>query len=86
MTKVAENEFLVDASITTNDVERLINQELSIRDIQSIGAFLMEHLGHLPSKGETVAVPGALFTIEKIDGHVVETVRVKKVPVPQETE
>jgi magnesium and cobalt exporter, CNNM family len=86
VTAVGENEYVVDASLTTNDVERLINQELSIRDIQSIGAFVIEHLGHLPVKGETVPVNGAVFTIEKVDGRVVETVRVKKVPVAQETE
>lgn len=86
VTKVAENEFIVDASLTTNDVERLIDQELSIRDIQSIGAFVIEQLGHLPSKGEVIRVNGAEFTIEKVDDRVVGTVRVKKVPVVQETE
>ena len=86
VTKVAENEYLIDASITTNDVERLINQELSIKDIQSIGAFLIEQLGHLPTRGEVVAVPGAEFTVDRVNDRVIETVRVKKVPIEQEAE
>jgi len=86
VTMVADNEYLVDASITTNDVERLINQELSIRDIQSISAFLMERLGHLPTRGEVVSVPGAEFTVEKVDNRVIGTVRVKKIPIEQEAE
>jgi CBS domain containing-hemolysin-like protein len=86
VTIVGNNEYLVDASITTNDVERLINQELSIRDIQSISAFLMEKLGHLPSRGEVVTVPGAEFTVEKVDNRVIGTVRVKKLPIEQEAE
>lgn len=84
VTMVGDNEYLVDASITTNDVERLIDQELSIRDIQSIGAFLMEKLGHLPSRGEVVTVPGAEFTVEKVDDRVIGTVRVKKLPLEQQ--
>jgi len=86
VTLVGENEYLIDASITTNDVERLIEQELSIKDIQSISAFLMEQLGHLPARGEIVTVPGAVFTVEKVDERVIGTVRVKKVPIEQETE
>ncbi|MEX1139956.1 MAG: hemolysin family protein [Bacteroidota bacterium] len=84
--KVGENEYVVDASLTTNDVEKLIGQELSIRDIQSIGAFVIEQLGHLPAKGETVSVNGAEFVIEKVDDRVVETIRVRKVPVQENTE
>ena len=84
--KIGENEYVVDASLTTNDVEKLIDQELSIRDIQSIGAFVIEQLGHLPAKGETVSVNGAEFIIEKVDDRVVESIRVRKVPVKEETE
>ena len=86
VTKVAEHEYVIDAGITTNDVERLIDQELSIRDIQSIGAFLIEQLGHFPARGEVVIVPGAEFTIEKVDERVIETVRVKKIPIVGEKE
>ena len=84
--KVGDNEYIVEASLTTNDVEKLIDQELSIRDIQSIGAFVIEQLGHLPVKGEIVSVNGAEFTIEKVGDRVVETVRVRKTPVKENTE
>lgn len=83
--KVGENEYLIDADLTTNDVEKLINQELSIRDIQSIGAFVIEQLGHLPAKGEIVSINGAEFTIEKVDDRVVQSIRVRKLPVKEET-
>jgi putative hemolysin len=86
VTKVAEHEYVIDAGVTTNDVERLIDQELSIRDIQSIGAFLIEQLGHFPTRGEVVAVPGAEFTIEKVDERVIETVRVKKILLVEKKE
>ena len=78
-----ENEYIDDASITTNDVERLLNRELSTKDILSIGAFIIEQLGYIPKKGETLNVNGAEFVVEEVDSNTVERVRVKKVELQQ---
>lgn len=86
ITKVSDDEYVLDASVTTNDVERLINQELSPRDILSIGAFVLEQLGHIPQKGESVQVEGAAFVVEQVTGRVIDRVRVKRLPPPQEEE
>ena len=82
VTKINEDEYIVDASITTNDVERLLNQELSQKDILSIGAFIIEQLGHIPQKGESLRVDGTEFTVEKMSNHVIDTIRIKRIPVP----
>jgi len=84
--KVNENEYIVDASITTNDVERLLNRELSAKDILSIGAFIIEQLGYIPKKGETLNVNGAEFVVEEVASNTVERVRVKKVEPQQSAE
>ncbi len=81
ITKINEDEYVVDASITTNDVERLLNQELSQKDILSIGAFIIEQLGHIPQKGESLRVDGTEFTVEKVTNHVVDTIRIRRIPV-----
>ncbi len=86
VTKVSESEFVVDASVTTNDVERLLNQELSARDILSIGAFITERLGHIPKRGENLKVNGAEFSVEEVGNNVIERVRVRKVEQRQEAE
>lgn len=86
ITRISENEYIIDASVTTNEVERLINQELSPKDILSVGAFLIEHLGHLPRKGETLRVNGAEFTVEEISDRAIEKVRVKKIEQPPTAE
>ena len=79
VTKLSDSEYVVDASITTNDVERLLNQEFSSKDILSIGAFITEQLGHIPRKGEKLKVNGAEFIVEEVGDNAVEKVRVKKV-------
>jgi len=78
--KFSESEYLMDASMTTNEVEQLFNQELSPRDIRSIGAFVLEQLGHIPESGERVAVSGIEFTVEQVTDRVIDRIRVKRLP------
>ncbi len=80
VTKVSDTEYVLDASLTTNDVEKLIQQELSPKDIRSIGAFVLEQLGHIPKNGERVRVNGAEFIVEHVEENVIERIRVKKLP------
>ncbi|MGA3245485.1 MAG: hemolysin family protein [Bacteroidota bacterium] len=84
--KLNEGEYVVDASVTTNDVEQLINVELSPKNILSIGAFLLEQLGHIPINGENVRVNGVEFTVEQVTDRVIDRIRVKKLPPPPEEE
>ncbi len=86
VTKISEDEYLVDASISTNDVERLLNQELSPKDILSIGAFVIEKLGHIPRVGESLRVNGTEFTVEKVSNLVVDIIRIKRLPQITATE
>jgi CBS domain containing-hemolysin-like protein len=81
--KISDTEYVLDASLTTNDVEKLIQQELSPKDIRSIGAFVLEQLGHFPKNGEWVRVDGAEFIIEQVQENVIERVRVRKLPTEQ---
>ena len=80
VTKISDDEYLVDASMITNDIERLMNQELSPKDILSIGGFLMEQFGRIPESGEAVEVNGIRFTVEQVTDRAIEMVRVRRLP------
>jgi CBS domain containing-hemolysin-like protein len=84
--KVNEHEFLVDGALTTNDVERMFEIELSPMDIRSIGGFFIEQLGHFPRAGEKLSVEGLEFTAEKIVENAIELVRIKRLPKESATE
>ncbi len=84
--KVSDTEFLVNANITTTDVERLLNQELSPKDILSIGAFAIEHLGHIPKKGEKFRVDSTEFIVESIRDRVIDSMRIRRVPAQKTRE
>lgn len=80
VTKVSDTEFLVNANITTTDVERLLNQELSPKDILSIGAFAIEHFGHIPKKGEKFKVGNTEFIVESIRDRAIDSIRIRRLP------
>ena len=80
--RITENEFIVDGNITTNDVERLLEMELSPKDILSIGGFITEQLGHFPEIGETLRLPEVELLVERVLDNAVERVRVRKVLQP----
>jgi CBS domain containing-hemolysin-like protein len=80
ITKVSETEFIVNANVMTSDIERLINQELSPKDILSIGAYTIEHLGHIPKKGEKFRVNATEFTVESVRDRVIDSIRIRKIP------
>jgi CBS domain containing-hemolysin-like protein len=80
ITKVSETEYLVNANITTTDIERLLNLELSPKEILSIGAFAIEHLGHIPKKGERFRVDGTEFIVETMHDRVIDSIRIRSIP------
>ncbi len=87
VTKISDDEFLVDASMTTHDVEQLVNKEFTDMDILSLGAYIIEQLGHIPSKGEAVLINGIELTVTRVEDRVIEMVRVRRLPedgVPSE--
>ena len=86
LVKIGENEYIVAGYRTTNDVERLFSVELSPLDIRSIGGFVIEQLGHIPSVGEHLQLNGIEFTAEKVFDNAVESVRIKKLYFSHEEE
>jgi CBS domain containing-hemolysin-like protein len=82
ISRVSDHEFIVDANVTTNEVERLLDQELSPRDILSIGAFVIEQFGRIPTKGESLQVNGAEFIVEEVGDYAIEKIRIRRLSEP----
>jgi CBS domain containing-hemolysin-like protein len=80
--QISADEYVVDANVTTNDIERLLDRELSPMDIRSIGALVIDQLGHLPQRGEMVEINFVRFVVEQTDERTIETIRIKKLPLP----
>jgi magnesium and cobalt transporter len=57
--------WLVDASVTLEDVGEMLTIVFETESSVTLGGFLMEQLQHLPKKGERVLYKGFYFQIQK---------------------
>ncbi|MGQ0682959.1 hemolysin family protein [Bradyrhizobium sp.] len=66
----ADNSFIADARASLDDVRKLIGAEFVTgeagEDVETLGGYLVSHVGRLPVRGELIAGPGN-FEIEVLD-------------------
>ncbi len=60
-----ENEWLVDASISLEELEEILNITFGTHDVITLGGFLTEQLQYLPKKGDRVYYKHFCFQIQK---------------------
>jgi CBS domain containing-hemolysin-like protein len=74
VTKYAENQYEIDASMKLSDLEDVIGFELESEDYDSLGGYVIEMLDHLPTEGETVKKDGVTFKVVSMDKNRVDRV------------
>jgi CBS domain containing-hemolysin-like protein len=68
--RLSDDEFFVDATLPLHELAELSELELESDDVSTVGGFVTEKFGHLPTLGETVEVDaGWLATVTRTDGH-----------------
>lgn len=73
---------IVDGRLSIEEVNELMDLNLPVGDVDTIGGFVYARLGHVPVPGETVAAGDTVITVEKLEGHRVARVRIsRRVPV-----
>jgi putative hemolysin len=53
--------------------------------VETLAGFLLAHLGHIPSAGETLEYEGRRYRIAEMSGHRISRVIVEDIPASQET-
>lgn len=79
-----EGAYLFDARIPLDDVQDLLGIPLPLEEADSLGGFLYNELGHIPTPGETITVETIVFTVMATDGRRIRKVRAA--PAPAEAE
>jgi putative hemolysin len=68
--------YTVDASISLNDFNNLLDVEVPTEDSDTLGGFLFTQLGRVPETGEKVDYENLTLRIESIEGRRIRKVRV----------
>jgi putative hemolysin len=78
-----ENEYVCDARIDLDDLNRLADAELPTEDSDTLGGFIYAALGRVPSVGNQVHHHDLTFTVESVVGRRIKKVRVERHPLPE---
>ena len=83
--RISDNEAILDASVGIDALEELFGVKVEEGDFDSVGGFILSHLGKMPTAGEEVRVDGLVVRILGVSGRRIKRVRViKEEPPPTE--
>lgn len=77
--------YTVDASMSLNDFNDLLEVEISTDESDTLGGFLFSQLGRVPEVGEKVEYENLTLRIDSIDGRRIRKVRVIRTQSPAES-
>lgn len=74
---VSLNTFLVPGEISLEDVNEILGINLESEQVNTVGGWLLEQIGHLPSNGEAFQKGKLIFTAEDVNQRRIITLRIK---------
>ncbi len=77
---VAANEAIVDARVGIDELNEMFDMSIQKEDFDSVGGFIVNELGRMPSVGDTIRVNGISLKVLSVAGRRIKKVRVVKVP------
>src|SRR5215212_10288431 len=79
---ISPDEVVVTGSLNLDDLNEQLGTHLENEEIDTVAGLLLSMLGHVPAQGESVEVDGVRLTAERVAGHRIERVRVKRTTPP----
>jgi CBS domain containing-hemolysin-like protein len=77
---VNENEAIVDAKVSLDDLNELLDLDIESEDFDTVGGFVYHELGRMPSPGDEVRAGGLTLRVLSVLGRRIKKVRVSKLP------
>lgn len=74
--KVTDNIYLVDALVSIDDFNDSLGFEIESENADSIGGYVIERLGRVPKKGDTVYYQGHEFKVQQMAGKRIKVLKV----------
>jgi putative hemolysin len=77
---VSENEYIFDARVDLDDLNRIMSATLPTEGSDTLGGFIYTELGKVPVVGDRVAFEDIDFTVESVAGRRIRKVHVERHP------
>jgi CBS domain containing-hemolysin-like protein len=78
--RISDDEFLVDAKISLDELNEELDTRLSSEDYDTLGGFVYGHLDKIPTVGDSVQAGGFNMTVVSTKGRRVTKVRLVREP------
>jgi CBS domain containing-hemolysin-like protein len=81
--RVSDSEAILDARVSIDALQELFGVEVEEGDFDTVGGFVFNHLGKMPSVGEEIRVDGLVVRVLSVSGRRIKRLRViKEEPLP----
>lgn len=77
ITRLDDGSFRVDSNVSIEELAEQAGVDLEDEEFETVGGMIYDLVGSLPHEGQVVSNDYFRFTVEKMDGQRIETVRVE---------
>jgi putative hemolysin len=77
-TQVEEGEYVFQGRVDLRDFNEVMGSHLPTEETETLGGFIYEQVGRVPTSGESLQVGDISLTIEQVTGRRIRKVRAKK--------
>jgi putative hemolysin len=78
--KIGENEYIFDAGIDLDDLNRLLDADLSTEDSDTLAGYIFSKLGKVPVEGERIEDGNLQMEVLSVDDRRIRKIRLTQVP------
>ena len=83
---LGDGQYLVEGSMKLDDLNDILDLELSSEDYDSVGGLVIDRLEHLPSQGEEVVCGNVRLVVEQVEKNRIDKVHLYILPGATEEE
>jgi putative hemolysin len=76
--KEAEDTLIANARLNIDDLNEMLETDLPSEGFETLGGFIYDHLGHIPSERQTFVTNNLEIDILKVDGQRIAQVQIKR--------
>jgi CBS domain containing-hemolysin-like protein len=76
----SDGEYVIDASMDIDDLNDLLDTDISSEDTDTLGGFIYLKVGRVPIVGESVETDDLVITVKSLEGRRIRKVLVKQKP------
>ena len=84
--QVGEGEYVFQGKVDLRDFNEVMGSQLPTEETETLGGFIYEQVGRVPSSGESLQVGDINLTIEQVTGRRIRKVRAKRLPAVAQEE